>query len=126
MSAAASTTEIYNPHATRNEWIYLIGKMLETIGMGLCSQGYVQSYLMGNGMSSGDLGIYGSFSQIFSIGAYLLFTFHKPTKGYLRGYLTGRIIYSIYPLILLAAGIFAAGRPERERSAPTEPAGTEE
>ena len=111
MSAAASTTEIYNPHAKRNEWIYLIGKMLETIGMGLCSQGYVQSYLMGNGMSSGDLGIYGSFSQIFSIGAYLLFTFHKPTKGYLRGYLTGRIIYSIYPLILLAAGIFAGNIP---------------
>lgn len=109
--SSAAPTEIYNPHEKRNQNIYLIGKMLETIGMGLCSQGYVQAYLMGNGMSSGDLGVYGAFSQVFSIGAYLLFTFHKPTKGYLRGYLTGRILYSLYPLILLAAGIFAGNIP---------------
>lgn len=111
MPTETAQTEIANPYQRRNQNIYLISTLLQTIGGGLCAQGYIQSYLLQSGMSASNIGLYGSLSQIFSVCAYLLFTWHKPKGGYLRGYLTGRIVYSVYPLFLLSAGAFAGNIP---------------
>ena len=95
----------------RNQLIFLVSALMQTVGSGLCAQGYVQAYLLQSGLSSASIGLYGSLSQIASVAAYLLFAFHQPKGGYLGGYITGRVLYAFYPLLLLSAGIFAGNVP---------------
>lgn len=111
MTAEIIQTEYSNPNSRRNQLIYLASSLMQTVGSGLCAQGYVQAYLLQCGLNSSDIGLYGSLIQISSVAAYLLFAWHKPKGGYLGGYITGKLIYCLYPLLLLSAGAFAGNIP---------------
>ena len=41
MPTETAQTEIANPYQRRNQNIYLISTLLQTIGGGLCAQGYM-------------------------------------------------------------------------------------
>ena len=84
----------------KNQVFFLLTSVCYTFAVGLCSEGYLQAYLLACGLDSSAVGIYGFTAQISALAAYVLFLGISPMK---KGFLS-KYTFSVFLLAVLPVG----------------------
>lgn len=103
--------EIYVPNKREqnNITIFLFFSVMSSIAANICSEGYIQAYLIKLGFDTESIRNYGIIIQTVPIAAYIIFTLLPPMKkGLKKIYATAILFTSIFPLVLAMAGYISS------------------
>lgn len=86
----------------KNGKYYLLLMLAFTVVSGLCSEGYIQAYLIKSGVSSSGIGLYGSVYNAAALITYALCVGISPKKKGFRGkYLLSTLLIAFLPAALI-------------------------
>jgi len=95
----------------RNIAVYLLFSAMYGVATNICSEGYIQSYLLHLGFGTGGVRNYGIVAQLFPVAAYLIYTRLPLTKERMKKiYTTVIFIMCVFPATLAAAGYIRSFR----------------
>jgi len=100
------TNSILQNRESKNKLLYILMTLLNTAGYSLCADGYIQAYMLENGLSAATIGLYGSVTQLSALAAYAYFAMFSPKNGSYRfSLILSSLIYAIYPVGFLVMGV---------------------
>ena len=99
------TPDMADGREKNNLTIFIVFSIIAGIASNICSEGYIQTYLIKLGFDTKGIGNYGIIYQIMSITAYMLLTRMPPVKkGIKKIYAAAVFCTGIFPAALAAAG----------------------
>lgn len=95
--------------AVNKLWVVCLATLMGA-SVSLCSESYVQAYMLRGGLESSVVGGYGFAVQLFSLLAYLACISYSPlNKGMRIRYIGGIVLICLFPLCLILASAVQAG-----------------
>ena len=89
----------------KNTNIFLLFTVVSGIAANICSEGYIQAYLIRIGFDTDGIRDYGLVIQTVAVAAYLMFTRLPPVKNGLKAMFAAAVFCSgIFPAVLAVAG----------------------
>lgn len=99
--------EIYMPDKREhsNITVFLLFSVTSGIAANICSEGYIQAYMMKLGFDTAGIRNYGIISQVLSIAAYMICTRLTTMKQRLKKIYAAAVLGTgVFPSVLAAAG----------------------